>query len=135
MTELHEKERRLIANRWQCPDGTILESKHRHDYVQHLDKVTGNVYALDGGLNYIRYTPGMIDVSVYTDSPHELQREFFTWGTRGQHGKQKLKRVALRDMSTEHIKNVLLNCSSYLDEHIIEVFKTELEYRKGENND
>ena len=134
MTESHEKERRLIANRWQCPDGTILESKHRHEYVQHLDKVTGKVYALDGGLDYIRYTPCMTDVSVYTDSPHELQREFFTWGTRGKDGKQKLKRVTIKDMSTEHIENVLLNCSSYLDEYMIELFKTELEYRKGKHD-
>lgn len=124
------KDRRIIANRWQCPDGTILESNRRHDYVQHPDKVTGKVYILDGGLDYIRYTPGMTDVSVYTDSPHDLQREFVTWGTRGRDGKQKPKRVALKDMSTEHIENVLLNCSAYLDGYMIAVFINELEYRK-----
>ena len=128
MTELYEKERRLIANRWQCPDGTILESKHRHGYVQHLDKVTGKVYALDGGLDYIRYTQGMTDVSVYTDSPHELQREFVTWGTRGQDGKQKLKYILLKDLSTEHIESILLNCT-YIEGHIKTLFKNELEYR------
>ena len=40
--------KKLLANRWQTPDGTILWSKHRHDYVEHWDK-NGEYYAIDGG--------------------------------------------------------------------------------------
>lgn len=44
---------RILSNRMRTPDGTILESKHRHDYVTHLD-ANGNEYMLDGGLSYVR---------------------------------------------------------------------------------
>ena len=32
---------RLIRNALQTPDGTVLESYHRHDYKTHLDGITG----------------------------------------------------------------------------------------------
>jgi hypothetical protein len=44
---------KILSNRMRTPDGTILESKHRHDYVTHLD-ANGNEYMLDGGLAYVR---------------------------------------------------------------------------------
>ena len=43
----------ILSNRMRTPDGTILESKHRHDYVTHLD-ANGREYMLDGGLDYVR---------------------------------------------------------------------------------
>jgi hypothetical protein len=30
--------KQLIANKWQCPDGTILHSKTGWDFVEHNDK-------------------------------------------------------------------------------------------------
>tara|TARA_R110000868_G_scaffold148357_1_gene370189 strand:- start:17507 stop:17839 length:333 start_codon:yes stop_codon:yes gene_type:complete len=53
----------LIRNAIQTPDGTILESNHRHDFVTHLDK-NGEVYGIDGGLNYQRIIGNLSD---YTD--------------------------------------------------------------------
>lgn len=29
-------ERELLVNKIRCPDGTILESRHRHDFKQHI---------------------------------------------------------------------------------------------------
>lgn len=43
-------EEMLLANRWQCPDGTILESKNRWDFVEHTDALTGKDYFVDGSL-------------------------------------------------------------------------------------
>ena len=38
----------ILSNRLKTPDGTILESLHRHDYVTHTD-ANGKEYMLDGG--------------------------------------------------------------------------------------
>ena len=45
--------RKILSNRMRTPDGTVLESKHRHDYVAYLD-ANGKEYMLDGGLAYVR---------------------------------------------------------------------------------
>ena len=46
--------KKLLANRKQTPDGTILWSKHTHDYVDHQDNIDNQYYFLDGGNSYIR---------------------------------------------------------------------------------
>ena len=45
----------LIYNALRTPDGTIIESKSRHDYVTHTDA---------NGKNYIDFTSGIGGVSV-----------------------------------------------------------------------
>ena len=66
--------RQLILNRIQTPDGTILTSRSRHDYVTHTDK-NGLVYMVDGGSDYqrvnVHHSAPHIDLSVYDDSPFE----------------------------------------------------------------
>ena len=63
--------RKLIRSMMQTPDGTILESKHRHDCVFHTDSTNGYTYMLDGGTDYQRvsYPPDapMIDLSIYEE--------------------------------------------------------------------
>ena len=44
---------RLILNRIKTPDGTILTSYNRHDYVSYED-ANGLEYMVDGGLEYLR---------------------------------------------------------------------------------
>ena len=55
MKKIEEKEEPvLILSRIQTPDGTVLTSYHRHDYVTHTD-ANGEEYCLDGGNDYQRY--------------------------------------------------------------------------------
>lgn len=114
----------------QTPDGTILESLHRHDFRTHIDTITGETYMIDGGLDYRRGIVNKIeakDLSVYLSDGHEKVREAITWGTRGKNGDQPLRRVKLKDMDTEHIQACLDTQPLHPAYKI--AFQNELEYR------
>lgn len=98
----------LIRNALQTPDGTVIESKHRHDYVTHTD-ANGKTYMVDGGLSYIRRSvhEDQVDLSLYDDQPHEVQRDVLTWGTYGINGDQPLEYKAIADMNTGHLEAVV----------------------------
>ena len=103
-----EHEVKLIRNAIQTPDGTIIESTHRHDYVTHTD-ANGKEYMVDGGLSYIRRSANgdEIDMSLYNDQPHEVQRDVLTWGTYGIDGNQPLQYKTIADMDTGHLEAVV----------------------------
>ena len=107
------EEPRLILSRIQTPDGTILTSYHRHDYVTHLD-ANGETYMLDGGNDYQRTSVNKEpykDLSVWSNAPYEIIRKNFHRGGRGKNGDEPLKWVPLSEMSDEWIKN----CIEYND--------------------
>jgi len=101
----------LIRNAIQTPDGTILESKHRHDYRSHND-ANGKTYVIDGGLAYIRSTihADQISLALYDDEPHEVQAQHLTWGTYGIRGDQPRRDVRIAEMETAHLEAVLREC-------------------------
>ena len=69
--------RRLLANRWQTPDGKILWSKHRHEFQDHTDK-NGIYYYIDGGGEYCRGSlTKMKNLCVYDDGTFKTQREIY----------------------------------------------------------
>jgi len=113
------------------PDGTLLQSRHRHDFVQYTD-ANGLVYMVDGGLDYIRRSINdsapHVDKCVYDDVPHEEQREAATWGTYGKNGDEPRSYVTVANMSTEHIKAVIETQDNVL-EQLLTVLKAELWYR------
>ena len=127
---------KYLANRIRTPDGTILESMHRHDYVTYID-ANGKEYMVDGGLDYLRrnihddapYT----ELSVLSTDEHSVIREVFKWGTYGIDGKQPLKYLILKDMSWDHIE-AILETQTQLRDHVRQVFVNELDYR-GKNNE
>lgn len=124
------QEHHLIANRWQCPDGTVLQSLHRYDYVSHKDALTGEECCVDGGIFGVLRTSGNLkDLCVYSNDSHELQREFFHWGTRGVDGKQPLVFIAAKDMTTEHIESCI-ETQDRIAPEIMDLFLNELAYRK-----
>ena len=124
-------EPKLLVNRIRTPDGTILQSKHRHDYVTHLDK-NGEHYMTDGGIEYIRRSAGhngpYEEMDVYTDDTHQKIRAAFCWGTRGKDGKSPLEYKPLETLSTQHIE-AIIETQHHIPDHIRKVFTDELEYR------
>jgi hypothetical protein len=122
---------KLVSNRIRTPDGTILESMHRHDYVTYID-ANGKEYMVDGGLDYLRRNvhedAPHEELSIYCNSDHSLIREAFRWGTRGLDGKQPLTWLVLKDMATDHVE-AILETQTHLRDHIRQVFVNELNFR------
>jgi hypothetical protein len=132
--ENNMSKRKIILNRIKTPDGTILTSRNVHDYVDHVDKITNEKYIVDGGLEYLRRSVNKVeaeDMSLYDDSPFEIIRENFDWGTYGKDGKQALKFVNISEMSDSHI-NALLG-EKYVKGFVRELIEKESIYRI-ENN-
>jgi len=104
---------RLIANRWQTPDGTILWSKHTHDMVCHRDK-NGELYFTDGGNEYVRRSLNLLapmkNLCVYTNGTFELEREWVLWGRNYDKDMNRLKEtqwIPIKDLDTDHIYKIL----------------------------
>lgn len=127
--------RKLILSRIQTPDGTILESRHRHDYVTHTD-ANGLMYMLDGGTDYKRTTlhfqAPYTDLSIYSDAPFEVIREHYARGGRGKDGTESLRWVALKDMNDEWLQAAIVyNEERGLAESFAnEMYKKEQIFRK-----
>ena len=130
-------EKKLILSRIQTPDGTILTSYHRHDYITYDDK-NGETYMLDGGNDYQRVSQNIepfIDLSVWSDAPFEIIRQNYHRGGRGKNGFQPLKWVAMCDMSDEWLKA----CIEYNEKlgmgksFANKMYEKELGYRKDHN--
>ena len=124
----------IIRNAIRCPDNTILESKHRHDYQSHVDAITGETYNCDGGLDYFRGSINKVQptfLHVTTDDPFELQREAFTWGSYGKNGDEPLYYIKLKDMEDEHILAILKTQTRIDGTYVQELFMQEMDYREG----
>ena len=120
----------LLVSGLKTPDGTVLYSRHRHDYKTHDDS-NGEWYMIDGGLSYHRGSVNVVRgeyISLTTESPHVEIREHFGWGTYGKDGKEPLHEMILKDMETGHIEAVL-RTQARLGPHITKVFEDELEFR------
>lgn len=126
--------KQLIRNAIQTPDGTILESLHRHDYVEYTDK-NGQYYAVDGGLDYQRTLfdkPDYKSLSVYIDASFEVIRENLKRGTHGKSGKEPFHYVLLKDMTEAHIKNCIEYEKQRSNTRFLRFYEQELEFRKNE---
>lgn len=56
-------ERKVLVSRIRTPDGTVLESRYTHDFVQHTD-ANGELYFLDGGPDYRQVVKDMHSVGM-----------------------------------------------------------------------
>jgi len=125
---------RLLRNALQTPDGTILESKTRHDYKEYED-ANGWVYVVDGGLDYIRSTVNKnapaTDLSLTEDMPHFMVRDHVTWGTYGKQQDQPMSYVSIAEMSDSHL-TACLRSQSRMYPQVRDLMQAEIEYREQE---
>jgi hypothetical protein len=123
---------KIIYNAIRTPDGTIMESKNRHDYQTYMDK-NGHEYMVDGGLDYLRRnvidTAPYEELSVYEDDPHILKREVIKWGTYGINGDEPLRYVKLMEMNDGHIQ-ACLDTQTRMKPSYRVAFIDELNFRK-----
>jgi hypothetical protein len=125
-------ETRLLLNRIKTPDGTILTSYNRHDYLTHKDAITKEVLMVDGGNDYARRHVGTYEeLSVYDDGSHLTRRSALHWGTRGKDNKQPLTYKPIKDLDSDHIE-AILRTQTQISEFYKGVFKEELKYRFDE---
>lgn len=119
----------IVVNKWITPDGTILQTKYPGEFVSHTD-VDGNCFFVDQGhYGYHRLSSDLTDCSLFYDDSHEEIRKFFSWKSYGKDGKQPGTWLVLKDMETEHIKNILLTQKHISATVVRQVFIDELNYR------
>lgn len=123
--------RQLLVNSIKCPDGTVLTSRHVHDFQSHTQE-DGRSYFVDGGCHYQRIgysDEEYLDCSLYSDDPHEVIRSKFIWTSFGRSGKEEPTHTALEDIGEKHLK-ALLNFPT--SQTMRQVFQAEWLYRGGE---
>ena len=122
------KDRAVLVNMIETPDGTLLQSKSHYDFVSYKDK-NGSEYFVDGGLSYLR-RGGVewVERSLYEGDPHSELREYFVWGTYGKNGDEEFKWVKLRDMDDGHIAAIVRE--GHGAEHVRKLMEDEIEWRK-----
>jgi len=122
--------KKVLVSGMITPDGTVLYSRHRHDYKEHTD-ANGEWYMIDGGVDYVKSSVNNFRaqyISLTTESSHMEIREHFGWGTYGKDGKEPLHEVILKNMETVHIEAVL-RTQTRLGPHITKLFVDELVFR------
>jgi hypothetical protein len=128
----------ILVNKIQTPDGTILESKHRHDYVSHTD-ANGEYYMVDGGKDYLKRSINIIpaiDLTIEDDGSHELRRQYLTWGSNYDKDMNRLPETIynpIMNMTSDHITAILEGGWAKNNPFYEELFKEELKFRIKES--
>lgn len=130
-------DKKLIVNRWETPDGTILESKHTHDFVKHKDK-NGDEYFIDGGIEYVRSSVNDVplkNLCLYTDDDFAEIRKCLKRGTviPTREDYEEIIWIPLYKMSDAHLVNCILyvyNMSETIQYNpYVDMYINELLYR------
>lgn len=123
----------LVLNAIRTPDGTVLESRNRHDYREYTD-ANGKTYMIDGGLGYVRCSAHEDQewVGCYLEDGHAKVREALAWGTFGKNGDEPYRQVKLSKMSNAHIQ-ACLDTQPRMYKQFRTAMKNELAYREKQN--
>lgn len=125
----------LLVNKIVCPDGTVLESRHRHDYREHK-QADGRIYMVDGGLDYQRI--GFSDTkftnhTYYVGDEHTKIREHFTWKSVLDENSDPLPHPIyrkLKDITDDHLEALIGFTKEDYPDYIHELFVAEKSYRE-----
>lgn len=126
----------ILYNAIKTPDGTVLVSEHIHDYKTHVDKVTGEVYMVDGGSAYLRRNNTKVhpeDLSITTEFPFEVQRSVPFWKTYGKSGTETPKKISLKSMEDGHLYAIIETQQHIKGTFVEDLIKQEISYRKDLN--
>lgn len=128
----------IIRNAILTPDGTYLRSYNVHDYKEHKDAVTGEVYVVDGGNHYLRRSVNEVqpeDLTVYASDNFEVVRMAFVWKSYGKNLEHLPDGIyiALCDMTDEHIEAILTTQVHIYGTFAEKLFKDEVQYRLEHN--
>ena len=97
-----------------------------------LDKKTGKLYGIDGGLDYRRRSgpEDYEDISIIWEPnmPHDTLRDYLKWASYGKNGKGPVRYILLKDLDTDHINNIL-DTQRDLDAFYAKAFFAELDFR------
>ena len=126
--------RKIICNKIKTPDHTILISYSVHDYREHKDKVSNEIYMVDGGNDYLRRNINKVpyeELSVYSDESFEVIRENYHRGTWDKEGNRIW--IPMCKMSNKHLENcIVFNIQLGLAKDCFanQMYQKELDYRK-----
>ena len=128
----------ILYNAIKTPDGTILHSKHRHDYIEYKDK-NGERYMVDGGSDYARRSANRQsykELSIMDNGDHELRRKYLHWGVNFTKDMERLSETIwkpIEELTSDHIEAIIDGnfCRGGI---YLETFIDELKYRQNHNN-
>lgn len=128
-----DEEKQIVLNRAKCLDcNDIITSYHVHDYVTCSCKKL----SVDGGTEYISRSyvdkTKFENMNVYSDSPFDIIRTHFHWGTRGKSGNDEIKFISISKMSDEHLTAILRDKRQGAN-WIRDFFIKEINYRTKNN--
>jgi hypothetical protein len=102
----------ILFNAIKTPDGTVLSSTHRHDFVAHKDEITNKVYGVDGGSEYFKRIGDFYDcedLSITNKTAFEEIRSRFHWGSYGVNSGGPLVMKRVSELSNSHIVAIIEN--------------------------
>ena len=121
-----------LYNAIRTPDGTVLWCQHGHDFLTHVDAVTGETYMNDGFGYCIRRSVNKTeaeDLSVKTSDPFEKVRQAKFWGSYGRDGKGSKTMMSLAEMDDAHIQAIIDTQPQIRGTPLEELFPKEQAYR------
>ena len=123
----------ILSSRMKTPDGTILESKNRHDYVTHTD-ANGKEYMLDGGRDYVRCSANGDEevLTINSDDCHEMIREVVKWGTYGKDWSEPLRYVTIASLNPYHLRAILDTQQRNMCPALYKAMQDEVKYREAQ---